>query len=92
MSIIVGLHWKLLLLTDPLLSGYPYLWPPSQNPVFDVFSQLLYHAGLAGGQIAPLLNCSFSFYPFELKLSGILNFNVFRRENDVTRLTSIIKL
>ena len=26
------------------------------------------HAGLAGGQIAPVQNCSFSFYAFELKL------------------------
>ena len=42
MSIIVGLHWKLSLLTDPLVSGHLYFWPPSQNPVFDVFSQLLH--------------------------------------------------
>lgn len=37
MSIIVGLHWKLSLLTDPLISGYLYLWPPLQNPVYDIF-------------------------------------------------------
>jgi len=37
MSIIVGLHWKLSLLMDPLISGYLYLWPPSQNPVYDTF-------------------------------------------------------
>ena len=37
MSIIVGLHWKLSLLKDPLISGYLYLWPPLQNPVYDIF-------------------------------------------------------
>ena len=37
MSIIVGLHWKLSLLTDTLVSGYLYLWPPLQNPVYDIF-------------------------------------------------------
>ena len=37
MSIIVGVQWKLSLLTDPLVSGYLFLWPPSQNPVFDIF-------------------------------------------------------
>ena len=37
MSIIVGLHWKLSLLTDPLISGYLYLWPPLQNPLYDIF-------------------------------------------------------
>ena len=47
------------------------------------------HPGLARGQIAPVQNCSFSTYPFELKRSRIverflgthgfriLNFNVF---------------
>ena len=35
------------------------------------------HAGLAGGQIAPLLNCSFSFYPFELKRSRIVEHEIF---------------
>ena len=35
------------------------------------------HAGLAGGQIAPVPNCSFSFYPFELKLSRIVEHKMF---------------
>ena len=37
MSIVVGLHWKLSLLMDTLVSGYLYLWPPLQNPIYDIF-------------------------------------------------------
>ena len=43
MSIIVGLHWKLSLLTDPLVSGYLYLWPPLQNPVYVSGSVFLWY-------------------------------------------------
>ena len=35
------------------------------------------HPGLAGVQIAPVQNCSFSFYPFELKLSRIVEHEIF---------------
>ena len=42
-----------------------------------IINELNKHPGLARGQIVPLLNCSFSFYLFELKLGRIVEHEIF---------------
>ena len=71
---ILQLSCSLYRISSALSSSRLFEVPSLLNPCD---SNAQSHHGLARGQIAPLLNSSFSFYEFELKLSRIVEHEIF---------------
>ena len=71
---ILQLSCSLYRISSALSSSRLFEVPSLLNPCD---SNAQSHPGLARGQIAPLLNSSFSFYAFELKLSRIVEHEIF---------------